>query len=170
MFTLYFIAVSDYSKEGCENLPDGTYPLRNLTQYIVCTNQTDSTFSCSSQEIFSTAKRVCLPLKNITKGLKILYILYYQSIRLLLLCALLLPPQRAKRARRSIIAGKIAEMNLRFSWCLFVAQDYSVSYLFRINAESKTPVVALIFRLLLTFVCWSCDFIKKWSCWIKGRQ
>jgi len=60
------------------------------------------------------------------------------------------------------------ERNLRFSSVfvllfvfLFVTQDYSLSYLFHNNAESNTLVVALIFRLLLTFICRSYDFIKK---------
>jgi len=60
--------IDDYNRTGCSNIPDGSYPLRNLTQYMVCKNGTQTFKSCPTlQQIYSSANNQCVPLTNVTE-------------------------------------------------------------------------------------------------------
>ncbi|XP_066914320.1 uncharacterized protein [Clytia hemisphaerica] len=60
-------SITDYEEKGCIGLPDGVYPIRNLSEYIVCENNIGNISSCRPNEIYSTNHSSCTPLKNITE-------------------------------------------------------------------------------------------------------
>ena len=79
---LFFIyTVSGYVTEGCSAVPDGTYPMRNLTEFIVCSKGNGTIDSCNStNEIYSTNQERCVEIANLTLGM---YYTYYHKRTLL---------------------------------------------------------------------------------------
>ena len=75
---LFFIyTVSGYVTEGCSAVPDGTYPMRNLTEFIVCSKGNGTIDSCNStNEIYSTNQERCVEIANLTLGM---YYTYYHK-------------------------------------------------------------------------------------------
>lgn len=60
--------LSDYSINECRNVPDGTYALRNLSEYMVCVNSSAVYRSCQlPNQVYQPSTNSCVPLSNIKK-------------------------------------------------------------------------------------------------------